>query len=125
MTALPKFGSPTVHLPATLWLLAATAKVEGPGDTASMPPTPDNPHERDRMLAFAVQWMPYGGGDAEDIMVAFGVPPETYFGRLRHLLADPAQTADLDARTVEALLRVCRGRLELGAVSVGRPRVGQ
>lgn len=90
-----------------------------------MPPTRDTPHERDRMLAFALQWMPYGGGDAEDIMVAFGIPPETYFRRLRHLLADPVQPVDLDARTVDALLRVCRRRLEHSAASVGRPPVGQ
>lgn len=48
--------------------------------------------------------MPYGGGDAEDIMAAFGIPPETYFRRLRNLLADPAQSVDLDTRTVDALL---------------------
>lgn len=106
-------------------MLAAAAKVDGPGDTAVMLATPDTPHERDRMLAFAVQWMPYGGGDAEDIMVAFGIPSETYFRRLRNLLADPGQPVDLDARTVEALLRLCRGRLEHSAASVGRPQVGQ
>lgn len=90
-----------------------------------MPPTPDTPYERDRMLAFALQWMPYGGGDAEDIMVSFGIPPETYFRRLRHLLAEPGQLTGLDARTVDALLRVCRVRLEHSAVSAGRPQVGQ
>jgi hypothetical protein len=77
------------------------------------------------MLAFAVQWMPYGGGDAEDIMVEFGIPPETYFRRLEHLLKDPAPVADLDARTVAALLHVCRRRLELGAGSTGHRKVGQ
>lgn len=77
------------------------------------------------MLAFALQWMPYGGGDAEDIMVAFGIPPETYFRRLRQVLADSGQVAGLDDRAVDALLRVCRGRLERNAVSVGRPTVGQ
>lgn len=77
------------------------------------------------MLTFAVQWMPYGGGDAEDIMVAFGIPPETYFRRLRYLLADSGQPVDLDSRTVDALLHVCRRRLEHSGASVGRPRVGQ
>jgi hypothetical protein len=115
----------TVHLSVALWLLAAAATVDGPGDTAVMPLTPDTPHERDRMLAFAVQWMPYGGGDAEDIMVAFGIPPETYFRRLRHLLADPARPVDLDSRTTDALLHVCRRRLEHSAASAGRPQVGQ
>ncbi|WP_338888736.1 DUF3263 domain-containing protein [Rhodococcus sovatensis] len=90
-----------------------------------MPPTPDTLRERDRMLAFAVQWMPYGGGDDEDIMIAFGIPSETYFRRLRHLLAGPGRPVDLDAQTVEALLRLCRGRLEHSAASVGRPQVGQ
>lgn len=90
-----------------------------------MPPTPDTPNEHDRMLAFALQWMPYGGGDAEDIMVAFGIPPKTYFLRLRHLLTEPGQLTDLDARTVDALRRVCRVRLEHSAVSAGRPQVGQ
>ena len=90
-----------------------------------MPSTPDTPYERDRMLAFALQWMPYGGGDAEDIMVAFGIPPETYFRRLRHLLAEQGQLTDLDARIVDALLRVCRVRLEHSAVCAGRPQVGQ
>lgn len=122
----PRSGRlPTVHRPVVLRLLAATATVDGPGDTAVMPPTPDTPYERDRMLAFALQWMPYGGGDAEDIMVAFGIPPETYFRRLRHLLAEPGQLTGLDARTVDALLRVCRVRLEHSAVSAGRPQVGQ
>ncbi len=115
----------TVHLAVALRLLAAAATVARLGDTAVMPPTSATPNERDRMLAFALQWMPYGGGDAEDIMVAFGIPPETYFRRLRHLLAEPDQLTGLDARTVDALLRVCRGRLEHSAVSVGRPRVGQ
>jgi len=74
------------------------------------------------MLTFAVQWMPYGGGDAEDIMVAFGVAPETYFRRLRHLLTDPTQLTGLDDRTVKALLRMCRHRLEVAA---GQVTVGQ
>ena len=115
----------TVHLPVVLRLLAAAAMVDGPGDTAVMPSTPVTSRERDRMLAFALQWMPYGGGDAEDIMVAFGIPPETYFRRQRQVLADSGQVTGLDDRTVDALLRVCRGRLEHSAVSVGRPTVGQ
>lgn len=115
----------TVHLSVALPLLTETATVDEPGDTAVMPPTSATPNERDRMLAFALQWMPYGGGDAEDIMVAFGIPPETYFRRLRHLLAEPGQLTGLDSPTVDALLRVCRGRIEHDAISVGRPKVGQ
>lgn len=38
------------------------------------------------MLTFAIRWLPYGGGAAEDIMVTFGTTPEVYFRRLHALL---------------------------------------
>ncbi len=74
------------------------------------------------MLDFAVRWMPYGGGEAEDIMVTFGMSPETYFRRLEHVLTHPAQPTGLDAPSVQALHRVCRHRLdsEVRRVEVGR-----
>lgn len=69
--------------------------VDGPGDTAVMPPTPDTLSERDRMLASALQWMPYGGGDAEDIMVEFGIPPgrsQTHEAALHDMVVRPGPT---------------------------------
>ncbi|MDV8022198.1 hypothetical protein [Rhodococcus sp. IEGM 1330] len=73
--------------------------------------------DRERMLAFALRWLPYGGGQAEDIMVTFGIAAETYFLRLRTMLADADLHAELDQRTVGALSDVCRRRLHPMAIS--------
>lgn len=91
----------------------------------SMPPPSENPRDRERMLAFALEWMPYGGGDAEDIMVTFGITPDVYFHRLQQLLTDSAQSVEADMQTVAALLDVCRRRLELAARPSARAKVGQ
>lgn len=70
-----------------------------------------DPRERERILSFATQWMPYGGGQAEEIMVTFGVAPDIYFRRLSALLTDADPLGDLDRQTIDALLDVCHRRL--------------
>lgn len=69
--------------------------------------------ERERMLVFAIRWLPYDGGPAEDIMVNFGIAPRTYFSRLIDLLTDPDRPVELDWATSVALREVCRRRLGL------------
>lgn len=70
-----------------------------------------DPRERERILCFATRWMPYGGGQAEDIMVTFGVTPDIYFRRLSALLTDADTLGDLDSQTIDGLLDVCHRRL--------------
>lgn len=89
-----------------------------------MVPTSQKPGEGERMLAFAAQWLPYGGGDAEDIMVTFGMAPDRYFRRLMQLVTDSEQPTGLDAPTAAAILHMCRRRLELAARSSSRGVVG-
>ena len=36
----------------------------------------------DGLLAFAQRWSRFGGGDAEDIMVEFGLTEEAYLNRV-------------------------------------------
>ena len=69
--------------------------------------------ERERMVAFALRWMPYGGGPAEEILVDFGIAPRTYFTRLHELLTDSASPVELEQTRIDALLEVCRRRLWL------------
>lgn len=68
-------------------------------------------NESARMVAFALQWLPYGGGSAEDIMVEFGMAPREYFTRLGDIVADQQSALEFDTRT--ALCKVCRDRVRV------------
>jgi len=55
------------------------------------------------ILDFAQLWHQYGGGDAEDIMVTFGVSEEVFYSRVLWLITsvptdlDPAIAASIKA----------------------------
>ncbi len=61
------------------------------------------------LVAFATRWHTFGGGEADDIMVTFGLTERDYFTRLLEALA----TADLDTATRAAITEVARRRLDL------------
>jgi hypothetical protein len=61
------------------------------------------------LVAFATRWHAYGGGEADDIMVTFGLTERDYFTRLLEALT----TADLDTATRAAITEVARRRLHL------------
>lgn len=65
------------------------------------------------MVDFALRWLPYGGGPAEDIIVGFGLSPREFFARLDSLLRGPACPQHLDPRTVAALQKMCSRRLRM------------
>ncbi|MGV8874494.1 MAG: DUF3263 domain-containing protein [Rhodococcus sp. (in: high G+C Gram-positive bacteria)] len=69
--------------------------------------------ERERMLAFAVKWMPYGGGPSAEILVDFGIAPRTYFTTLRDLLEDSDSLIELERSRIDSLREVCRRRIWL------------
>ena len=61
-----------------------------------------------------------------DLVAPYDLRQELHLDlRWDDLLADPARPVDLDSRTTDALLHVCRRRLEHSAASAGRPQVGQ
>ena len=68
------------------------------------------PTERAHLVGFAISWLPYGGGSAEDIFLEFGLTEHAYFERLLTLLKDG------DLRVSEA------ARHGLGSVCVRRLR---
>lgn len=63
------------------------------------------------MLEFAVRWHPYGGGEAGDILVEFGLSGRDFFTRLSTLLSTRSLAAGLDPDTLAALRATCRRRL--------------
>jgi hypothetical protein len=75
-------------------------------------------NERHELVAFALRWAPFGGGNAEDILVTFGLTEETYFRRLRVILDGPTM-AGLDATVWERLRQVCAHRLSAKPESSG------
>jgi hypothetical protein len=66
--------------------------------------------ERAEMVAFALRWAPFGGGDAEDIWVRFGISADTYFQRL-HAILDGPPMPGLDDTVWQRLRVVCERRL--------------
>jgi hypothetical protein len=72
----------------------------------------DLPTGHIEMLEFARRWSPYGGGDAEDILVEFGIGEREYFQRLTRILDEVEATAgDADLQLYASLRRVATGRL--------------
>ena len=68
--------------------------------------------ELDAMIAYARRWLPYDGGPGDDILVTFGVPAWTFYGRLAQILDHDELTAAwaLTARESAALRKMCRAR---------------
>jgi len=64
----------------------------------------------DDMLAFALRWLPFGGGDPEDIWIAFGLSERVYFHRLQMLL-DGEPPPGIDDSTWLRMKRSCSERL--------------
>jgi hypothetical protein len=62
------------------------------------------------ILTFALQWRHWGGGDAEDIFVHFGLSPTRYFLRVRRLLSTPA-ARNLSPDEKADLRRLCAIRV--------------
>ncbi|NMO01832.1 hypothetical protein HH308_11480 [Gordonia sp. TBRC 11910] len=62
------------------------------------------------MLTFALGWASYGGGDAEDIRMHFGVTEPTFLLGLRYLLSSPP-TPGIDELTWARLRCFCERRL--------------
>ena len=46
----------------------------------------DTRSERARLVGFAVRWLPFGGGSAEEIFVEFGLTQPAYLERLAQAL---------------------------------------
>ena len=65
--------------------------------------------EQYRMLDFALRWVDFGGGPAEDIFVEFGVSDKVFYQRVGSLIS---QRRVLESDSLrENLLQVCRGRV--------------
>lgn len=62
-----------------------------------------------RILEFARRWYPYGGGEAEDIMVDFGVSASEFYSRVEYLLL--ANRSERIGKSVaREMLRVAQAR---------------
>jgi Protein of unknown function (DUF3263) len=57
--------------------------------------TRDSPSRRDppaidpddrHLLVFAIRWMPYGGGPADEIFIQFGMTPQRFYERLQEVI---------------------------------------
>lgn len=64
-----------------------------------------------RIVDFAVRWHPYGGGDADDIFIAFGLTENDYFHRLAAIVSTHRAATGLDPTTLAAIASVCTSRL--------------
>lgn len=54
------------------------------------------PFDARQMMEFARTWSQYGGGEAEDIMVNFGLTEKQYFERIIQLLPVSSSSSDPD-----------------------------
>lgn len=61
------------------------------------------PDEDRMMLDLAVEWLPFGGPNDDDIWVRFGIGPMQFWHRLCYLLTLPKMLRLLDAAVVSAL----------------------
>ncbi|MBV6760262.1 DUF3263 domain-containing protein [Rhodococcus opacus] len=61
------------------------------------------------ILAFAVKWAPYAGGD-EQVLPTFGLSVEEYYRRLLQLLDSPAARS-VDSSTITRIRHQCMQRL--------------
>lgn len=68
--------------------------------------------ERSEMIAFALRWEPFDGGDVGDILVQFGITEGVYYRRLQ-LILDRASADELDSQSLQRLRRLCQMRLAI------------
>lgn len=61
------------------------------------------------LVEFAVTWRHWGGGEASDIFVQFGISAQEYFERLESILAEGHYSNDPQLRV--ELIKLCRMRL--------------
>jgi hypothetical protein len=62
------------------------------------------------MLEHAMKWRHWNGGPDEDIFVAFGIPSQQYFHRVRRILTGSGR-GNLDPAVVAELMAVCNRRI--------------
>ncbi|MGW0040125.1 DUF3263 domain-containing protein [Rhodococcus sp. NPDC003348] len=62
------------------------------------------------MLAHALKWRHWNGGDDEDIFVEFGVSAQQYYHRVRRMLTDP-RGHSLEPSLVVELMTLCNNRI--------------
>ncbi|MGW4126345.1 DUF3263 domain-containing protein [Nocardia sp. NPDC004711] len=63
------------------------------------------------ILAFAMKWLPFGGGD-EDILPQFGIKPENFYRRLS-IIIESRSCGEMDLATRNRLRELCRRKLIL------------
>ncbi|BBY65551.1 DUF3263 domain-containing protein [Mycolicibacterium helvum] len=79
-------------------------------------PTPRIIPVEHELLAFAVSWLPYGGGPVDEIWINFGMTPDRYRQRLRELIEKHLE--HIHPTTAERLLRTECGLSHLSASEV-------
>lgn len=73
------------------------------------------------VLDFARRWYPYGGGEADDILVTFGIDDTVFFTRVIKLLERHPKCIDETIAT--AILQVARARRYADGAQEGSPVV--
>lgn len=71
------------------------------------------------IIAFAVRWRHWGGGDSSDIFVEFGISQDQYFRRLARILGS-VRARELSPDVREELWAICRARRPERAVQPDR-----
>lgn len=69
--------------------------------------------DADQILAFAIRWAPFGGGDPYDIYSNFGIDESVFFTRIIDVLSTVPLRAGLDELARQRLLDVAQHRLTL------------
>lgn len=70
----------------------------------------DVPAEVNRMMNFACRWAPFGGGNAEDIFMTFGVSSRRYFLRVQQIITTHPEVVT-DPIMRRRIVAVCAHRL--------------
>ena len=79
-------------------------------------------NEEHSMLAFAIRWLPYGGGD-EQLLPEFGLLPSAFYQRLQTMLISRAFLG-IDFAIRQQLLEQCAVKLATTAEPTLRKRRG-
>lgn len=67
--------------------------------------------EQQRLLEFAIRWLPFGGGSPGDIFLEFGLSEKKYYDRLLTLITQRSVARSFDEDVVESLIDVSKARL--------------
>ncbi|QZS52629.1 DUF3263 domain-containing protein [Rhodococcus opacus] len=79
-------------------------------------------HDEHSMLAFAMKWLPYGGGD-EQMLPEFGLVPSAFYQRLQTMLISRAFLG-IEFATRQQLLEQCAVKLSNPTEPIRRKRKG-